>query len=771
LDKVFPKNILLFVLLFIASLAVHGAIPMLMIPTLGQTIWTMGYAQSLANGSLLGVYAQDIGLPAPAPIAFGLAGAWPSSLLLRVGLAPGNAYTCMLCCWLFVAFYSAYKIGRHADLNSFQSSLGAFFWLSMPIVWGHSEYSMLSLGMALLPFYLRPYLALLQPKALPQTHPAKVMAIALLTTVISVFMDGYTFVMFAVGATCLLVAASILKPQFRHRLIMVCWPIHIVSFGLAYFLYSRFIGKPTFEPHDLNFFRGWGLDLSFVAIPTKGIHWLADLLGVSIQRSDEIYFGDDSVWITTFCLPLIIVGLVAWWCGRTKARVLGPLFLMSLVAFYLSLGPSLKINATKPEDMRARRPASASAMMSAEYATISTGTARIFKYVPGINVMRSTYRWSALGIFGLWALVIFSRQGATPGGRRLWLTSVLGLSAINLPNLPRVWENGVIRRAMVDQIDHDIVARLAAVVPRGATVAFIPAVNDFMATYLAPRAGFRTFNIGGDKNLAMAEQSWPVEMRAMRESISPSALYSGVKMLVTGAADMLIVPYYDPLWSAHFWPCVIDYLPYISYRNMPNRGCIPFGESGVQQALQPIEGLSYVEIHKDTLFAAVRLNPAYRSIERQGALWSEVAKTFSYPVATDRSSSTAPLVLASGWHQLETDRVWSQGNATLTLPIPAYCRASRCVAILRFSAYAASRERPVQVELSTRDGDGRIMRQEIVATSQDLVSLSVPLGGDQPTLTIEIRVPDAISPSKLDRTPDPRVLGIALRQIDLEMSM
>src|SRR3546814_3043838 len=76
-----PSEIVVALIALACALLLYGAVPFLMLPTLGQAVWTMGFAESFANGHLLDFYAHDFGIPKPAAMAFGLAGAWPASLL------------------------------------------------------------------------------------------------------------------------------------------------------------------------------------------------------------------------------------------------------------------------------------------------------------------------------------------------------------------------------------------------------------------------------------------------------------------------------------------------------------------------------------------------------------------------------------------------------------------------------------------------------------------------------------------------------------------
>src|SRR3546814_110138 len=112
-----------------------------------------------------------------------------------------------------------------------------------------------------------------------------------------------------------------MRPEIRTTLIKTAFPTHIASFLFAYVLFSTYIGQSSFSPQPIDAFRGWGLDLSFLAIPTQGILWLPDLLGLSLERSNELYFGDSSVWKTTYALPILLFGLAGWWYSKRTIKI------------------------------------------------------------------------------------------------------------------------------------------------------------------------------------------------------------------------------------------------------------------------------------------------------------------------------------------------------------------------------------------------------------------------------------------------------------------
>ncbi|MGK7285650.1 hypothetical protein ACSPAB_07265 [Buttiauxella agrestis] len=109
---------------------------------------------------------------------------------------------------------------------------------------------------------------------------------------------------------------------------------------------------------------------------------------------------------------------------------------------------------------------------------------------------------------------------------------------------------------MFNQIDNDLVTVLRQQIRPEEKVAFIPWGNDFLANYIAPAAGFRTFNIGGDKNLNAAQLGWSSEMLTLGGGIDINRALTAINMLVNGSANVLIIPYFNMQWSPQIWPCL-----------------------------------------------------------------------------------------------------------------------------------------------------------------------------------------------------------------------
>lgn len=549
------KNYSFLVFGFLFVCIVNGAIPILTIPTLAQAVGTtVGWAQAFVNNGLFSIYSTNFGYPEPAARSFGLAGVFITGIFLRLGVNGPDAYALMVVFWLAIAYGASYKIARVFGASRLIATMSALLWCTHPIVWAHAGYSMLSLGIALLPFYFLSVVKLFYSSSTHWNEYILVSAFYVVACVISVFMDGYTFMMFAFGSSILLFYALVMRPQFRVVLLKIGIPTHVVGFALAYYLYTSYIGYSSSVPHSLDLFRGWGLDLSFLFVPTKGVLWLPDMLGLSVSRSQYMYFGDSSVWNTTFALPILLFGVFAWWRIRNRLAISTGVLFVGIIGFYMALGPSLKINSTKPEELQNVSPSIQ--IMSQEHGLIETGNAWISEKLPGFKAMRASYRWSALGVFSLWLMVVIFAARSKEKEKIIIMISFLALTISNLPNLDKHYQSKSNFRSMFLEIDRDLIKELKRDVLEEELVAFIPWGNDLLANYLASASGFRAFNIGGDKNLAVARNSWPYALSpSLGKNDFQFSSYEGVVLLFANSdADVVIVPYFDLFKHSHKWP-------------------------------------------------------------------------------------------------------------------------------------------------------------------------------------------------------------------------
>ncbi|QTP58891.1 hypothetical protein HNO53_09340 [Billgrantia antri] len=573
---------------------VNGALPFVASPTLGQAVWAAGFSQSFLNESLLTIYAHNFGAPEPAAIAFGLAGVWPTAAFMALGMNAIDAYTSMIVLWLTVAFFSAYKIGRMFDVPRLLAILGALAWGTMPMVWNHSGYSMVSTGIALLPLYFLAAFTLFRIDLMSDITYSQLFLKIFLPYVsvclLSIFMDGYSFMMFASGASLIGGWVFISESSSRQRILgRLC--IHLISFGIAYACYALYIGKTQFHPAPLDFFRGWGVDITFLLFPSSGVHWLPDLLGWSELRSGSIFFGDSSVWITSFALP-VMVGAIFSALFVKKHFATWPLIFIFVFGFYMALGPSIKFNSVKPVDY------SSGPAMDEKYAISPTGSELLSKYLPGFKNMRASYRWGALGAFGAWGLIMLGMSRCQKKPLLILSFCFLGVVFVfNLPDLFNKHVSDVRNRSMFLDIESQLVDVMADDLDSSDRVVFLPWRNDFLVNYIASRLDVISYNIGGDKNLSHARQHWPqtllrFPMGKVHEDFTEDTLL----LLARNEADVVVLPYIDMLKAAHRWPYPVEYLEQLS------------------PVVSELENSGFVEVVTREYYSVVRLNSEYRSM-------------------------------------------------------------------------------------------------------------------------------------------------------------
>ncbi|MFZ0219279.1 MAG: hypothetical protein WAL30_03635 [Candidatus Aquirickettsiella sp.] len=558
-----------------------------MMPTLSTAVWTTGFSQSFLNQSLLSIYAYNFGFPHPAAIAYGLAGAYSCALFMALGLPAADAYSMMFAVWLALAFWGAYSLGLALGLTEIVALLAAALWLSLPIVYLHATYSMLALGIALLPFYFWMSIRLFyiaQAKR-PQTFFYTVLGYSL-TCFIAVFMDGYSFMMFAVGSSILATYLFFRVKEKRIYFLKFAFPLHFLAFGLAVLFYILFIGKLSYPLSSLNYFRAYGIDLSFLLRPTRGVYCLWDNLHFSVNRSFSQFFGSQILWETTFSLPFILLGGVAWWKTRKKNILATGLLLMSIFGLWMAMGPSVKINSTKPYPM--------TRIMPRQWAVMPTGNAPLSKYLPGFQEMRETYRWMGLSLLGLWILqLIFLAQIQKTPHYRCSRTVILLLAMIlvNLPHLGATWHRYLQYRKSFYHIDQALIPLLSSDLVKGNRVAFLPYRNDFLINYLSARLQIHAYNMGGDKNLAEARRYWPsVLQRFSPNYVDPFFAYRILLLLAKGQANVVILPYISMFWDAEDWS-------------------FPIFRGAVEPVIESLKKQPWVDVQKEKYYAVVKLKP------------------------------------------------------------------------------------------------------------------------------------------------------------------
>lgn len=755
------------------ALFVYGAIPFFSLPTVGQAVWTTSFAQSIANQSLLALTANNFGLPAPAGISFGLSAAYPIAAFIWMGVAPPDAYTLVFALWLACAFAGAFGIAKRFVVSRPICALLATTWLCLPIVWLHASYSMLSLGIALLPAYFYSLFLLLGigKNAPPQGYSSAILII--FSALVSVFMDGYTFVMFGAGTVVFFAYRWIAEPAERKRLARLAAPSLAAAFGLAYLCYKRYVGPSEFWIAPLEAFRAWGVDLSFLIEPTKGVSWILDSAHFSEERTVDTWFGDTSVWETTFLLPLILLSIIAFVTTRKHSGLAHTAILLALCALYMSFGPSLKAWSEKTDP--AQQVLGDTHFMSAADARFSTHTALLSMKVPGLNSMRASYRWLALGAFGFWFVIVLL-HGALRGrsSRLLAIAATIIVLLLNLPPPHEHVENITAFRKMFFSMDNELMGELESSVHAGEKTAFIPHSNDFLIAYLSARSRTFTYNIGGDKNVGIALAHWPTSLAEIPTATMPDDLGErAYELLLGGYTDVIVVPYFLEPMAAHYWPCPQQVVEKFSRRIQKSYGlgwpCPDDYRGTYSNVLAQLSADPRFKVSQSAHFAFIRLPPPLLEPGARARQLGEVVnQAFAYPIAVNISQSNLRWLLPDGWYAPEPTSTWSSYSAKLRLPMPARCLQSSCTAVINFKVFGADLRHPVTVSMRKDIADRWAAKKVILDDAS--YQQSIPLSGRQASETIDIDVAGAKTPNQRYGMADMRPLGVLLSSIDIAYS-
>lgn len=749
---------------FLLAITIYNAIPGWTVPTLGQSLWVSTFAQSIANQHLLALTSNNTGVPLSSPMAFGLPGAYVMAILLRMGMATATAYAFMCVIWLAVAYVGAIRLVMRLGVPSTRAALLSTTWLCLPMVWSHSNYSLLSIGFALLPAYLVPVFDACRASQLPRTWNSQLALGIRLTVVgtISAFMDGYTFVMYAFASLSWLVANALVD---RHDRRMAGWGVVLLQVSaliITALLYRLYVGTAGYFVSPLSTFRGWGVDVAFLLRPTEGTSLIGDMFHIGEYRDENGWFGDRAVWDTTFILPLLLAAATAWRATRTQPALRWAALAMIFAGVYMALGPSLK--AWSPRTDTSAIVDGDSHFMPASAARMPTGSGWASSHVPVLRNMRAPYRWLALGMLGMWILLALAQrrgEGSRAACVATWIVLLMGLP----PPDARITE-GRLYHSMWHRVEHDVLKPFRKNVPPGSLVAGIPYSNDFLLGYLAAKSGTRTYNSGGDKNIELAMPFWPQSMRRLAFGELPQDLVSTAESLfMSGEATVLLIPLYQEPSASHAWPCVPLTITEMSDEDAsPSLRCRSTLEGHIESILAPFARTSGFRIVRTPSFALIFPDRDLRD-PRARDEWSFVRRDGAptYPFRpSDLSGQLASQLFIDGWSAIESGHVWSSARAALRLPLPPFCHDRACTITLTFHTFAASLVHAKKVAVKV---DGIAVVEKV--TEDSLRTIEITTSGPRRLATVSIEVRGATSPKDQGISADDRILGIALYRVEV----
>ncbi len=517
-----------------------GNIPFLTTSAFYGVLNKQGFAESFSKDSLFSIYSNSFGYPVDSPLSFGLPLVKVSSILTKFQLSAADSYTISFLLFIILAYFGANKwCGIY--LNKYLSSIVSILWFCQPIVWYHVQYTALSIGIALIPLYTYIIYKFIEKKETSLIKIPGMLFLVFSTFVFSAFMDGYTFVMIALFSVISWVFLSMLEvdklgdSKFVKNSIYKLFFL-LFSISCSALLFNLYFPGVIESNSPLDFYRGWGVDLSFLSLPTSGNIWFFDILTIGVERNHSMYFGDSSVYLSTFVLPLLIFSFFGFFIKTNKKLFMLSFFTVAIFSLYMALGPSLKVNALRPEYLNSQ-------LMPSEFGILSTGNGYFYQFLPGFKSMRATYRWIALFAFCLWiiSINIFSSKYFKERKLRSYVIALV-LIAVSFPNLSSRLEMQIQHREQIIEIENSLSNEISEYFTDDQIAIFVPIGNSVYANFLASTGGYKTYNVGGDKNVILSEQEWPLRIKKIKqlfekfESITDFDIYNNLEN------DIIILP-------------------------------------------------------------------------------------------------------------------------------------------------------------------------------------------------------------------------------------
>jgi hypothetical protein len=367
----------------------------------------------------------------------------------------------------------------------------------------------------------------------------------------SLFLDGYSFLASGLVGGFLWLAWLVRGDvSWRRRTFGAV--AFLAANAIAVVVYQLYV-PDAYEQNPIGIFRAMGADLVTILAPTEWV-WPAAKLNYTAEHFD--LWGDGSNSAFNYVGYACLILAAAYFLGRPRRREAVALAAAGVVALALSFGPSLKVDEVKPN--LTSQPEFADYLMPEGTAAIDFPWGGVFTAIPGVDSSRATYRWfgvTRLALIVLAALAI-AKLASSGGTRRLAAVGLAGLATVELlPNLPLLSQNYRAKHddvaAVRDEVEPDL-ARATRDDEHAFFLSYDGSHNDYMVNFLASGAGIRSFSVGGDKNVVMAQKRWPPEVAAL--AAVPVAPETVIESLRSGTVDVVIAPFFHARWSSYSWP-------------------------------------------------------------------------------------------------------------------------------------------------------------------------------------------------------------------------
>jgi hypothetical protein len=523
--------------------------------TTHESLSDTGYAQCLTNGwrQWMAGCSANIGQPFGGVHVFGLPTvALAAALFGWDGAVSFSEMHFIIAAFTVIAFCGAVAFFRRLSGSAWIGLLGAVLYLLSPIVSQQGAYGALRTGYALLPLYLLVDGLLLTLGRRTWRMRGVIVALVVLVRVFAVLCDGYSFVMSSGLALSLFLVSGLVSRRVGPAAIAI--GTYVLACAVAYVSYFWFVpgGQSGLGTMPIDFFRGQGVDLYTVLVPSQWF-WIYKAAGLAFDFPAAAAFGDGSnVGFNfagyAFLLSAAVVLVARVFRGRKLGALLASLALSALVAFLLSLGPSLKYRSLDPTRADASVQFS-TYLMPQDKAVASLGTDAIYLHVPGVRNIRVLARWQAvvhLALVGflvvLLALLIARRQRG--------IAAILVVAALfeSAPNLAVAYRAGLQKRAEAEAIRDEYLPELLSMTqPRERAVLVQlhedAESNHYAVDYLCPKADLRCYNTGGDKALEIVRGTWPQEIEELL--VGRNVGFNIRQLFRAHQADVVLVPLFD----------------------------------------------------------------------------------------------------------------------------------------------------------------------------------------------------------------------------------
>ncbi len=549
-------------ILFVSLVFSYGLIPGYYVSSFCSTLGIQGSVDCVLNNGILSKdFCSNVGMDLGFPFLSGLPLIYFSAILSRLfGFTTEMSITIAGVVLLFTAFFSLKSLLDCLGSHRVFSVFGSFLFLNSFIVWGQSygpySYSYLMYGFVLLPFYL-----LVDYKFFTKYNGecfkiSYIFYVSLYVSVkwFSVFLDGYSFVIAAMASLGFF-GVFLLKNFKNIKNIFIKSSIFLFANASAVYLYKLYVPQGAKYPvMPIDFFRGQGVDVVSLFLPGSDL-WYAKIFGLATNWNSMApsFYGDGSnVRYNYLGYVLILIFLYFLFLVKSKNSYLKGLVAVGIFSLFLSLGPSLKINDVR-QSVNTIEYGYDDYIMPESAATLTLYSDFVYRNIPGIKNMRAVHRWLILFKFTLivCAAVSLSYLYRTKSRK---VAVVLGvLCFLELLSDPlskhesfRNWRNQMVF------FESGVLSDFKKSLSEGDRIFYLSKENDFLSWIFSPTANVKSYNIGGDKNIELSENTWPFFIKNMRkmENINENA-YIG---LTSGKLDAIVIPYFNMRWDSYNWP-------------------------------------------------------------------------------------------------------------------------------------------------------------------------------------------------------------------------